>query len=389
MRVLFCSTGGFGHIQPMRPLATAMQQQGDAVAWVTAPDALASLAGHGLTLFPAGLEIAAGRRMFRELHPWVLELSGEAISEQTFPRLFGATLAPSMLAGVGDTIDLWKPQLVVLEPAALAAPLACTQRRVPYVTHSYGLPVPPMYLEAAMRWFGPCWERAGLRAPDDGGLYRHLYIDIVPQGLTSGTWAGVTPRLALNPYAVRTDAGIGLPGELRQALEQTDRLRVYLSFGTVFNRRRVLVDAAQALLGTGAVVVVTTGKDSGPGDFPAAPNLHVLDFVDQAAVLSRCDLVVSHGGAGTILAAAAHGRPQIVLPQGADHFRNARALAEASVAIAVAPEEQTAHTIRKAAERLLSVPDFRLAARRLAQQMGRMPKAREIACELERRFSGS
>ena len=56
------------------------------------------------------------------------------------------------------------------------------------------------------------------------------------------------------------------------------------------------------------------------GDVP--PSVHLERFVDQAAVLRSVDLVVHHGGSGTMLGAAAHGRPQLVLPLGADQFYN-------------------------------------------------------------------
>ena len=60
-------------------------------------------------------------------------------------------------------------------------------------------------------------------------------------------------------------------------------------------------------------------------------------FVDQAAVLADCDVVVHHGGTGTMLGAVEHGRPQVVLPQGADRHLNARRLAELGAAVVDPP----------------------------------------------------
>ena len=41
-------------------------------------------------------------------------------------------------------------------------------------------------------------------------------------------------------------------------------------------------------------------------------------FVPQSEELPHCDLVISHGGSGSVLGALAHGLPQLLLPLGAD-----------------------------------------------------------------------
>jgi len=385
MRLLFCSTGGAGHLQPLRPLALALQRQGHDVGWVSAPDALQMLAGQGIALFPAGLDFETSRRQFRAQHPELLELEAEQRSAQTFPRLFGGSLAPAMLAGVNAAIAQWRPELMVLEPAALAGPLACALHGLRYLTHGYGLPLPPAYLEAATQCFAPSWAAHGLAAPAAGGLYRHGYIDIAPPSLQPPGHAGppAPRRLALNPYAPRAAAGPALPEALQRALQAGRRPRVYLSFGTVFNRQPALVAAAHALLGLGAELVVTVGADGDPQRFaPHLPRLHVHRFIDQAALLPCCDAVVSHGGAGTLLGAAAHGLPQLVLPQGADHFRNARALAAAGAGLVVAPAAQTADGLRAAARQLFAGGPYAAAARRLAAEMAAMPGADTLASAL-------
>ncbi|MGM9425139.1 glycosyltransferase [Hydrogenophaga sp. MI9] len=378
MKVLFCSTGGLGHLLPMRPLAAALQARGHRLAWVTAPDALRWLDGLDMALFPAGPAFGPGRLAFRQRHADALQVTGEALSAQVFPRLFGATLAPAMFDALGDAVDRWRPDLVVLEPAALAAPLVCAQRGLPWLTHEYGLPVPPAYLQDAMRWFGPWWQRAGLPVPDDGGLYRHRSIHVAPPGLSPVPPARAAASLALNPCVLPAGHRFRAPRPAGQPA------RVYLTFGTVFHRSPALLQAARALADTGAQVVVSVGPDGRPEEVPAHPNVQAATFVDQSAVLKACDLVVSHGGAGTVLAAAAHGLPQLVLPQGADHFRNARALAQAAVARTIAPPAQTTDHIREAAENLLSDPAWAGAARRLAEEMRAMPPPATVAEGLER-----
>ncbi|MDQ7743089.1 glycosyltransferase [Hydrogenophaga pseudoflava] len=374
MRVLFCSTGGLGHLQPMRPLAVALRAQGHAVAWATAPDALGWLADQGMALYPAGPAFGPGRLAFRQRHATALQVTGEALSAQVFPRLFGATLAPAMVEGLCAAVDHWRPDLVVHEPAALAAPLVCAQRGLPCVTHEYGLPVPAAYLEDAMRWFGSWWQRAELVVPAHGGLYRDLAIGVAPPALAPMPVSLAVPHLRLNPCA---------PGT-RPQRRAARRARVYLTFGTVFNHHPALLVAANVAAELGAEVVVSVGLDRSPGDMPVHPRVQAKTFVDQASLLPTCDLVVSHGGAGTVLAAVAHGLPQLVLPQGADHFRNARALAQAGAALVLAPAEQTRPRLREAVGHLLTSAVQADAAQRLAEEMGRMPSPAAAAIALER-----
>ena len=55
-----------------------------------------------------------------------------------------------------------------------------------------------------------------------------------------------------------------------------------------------------------------------------------------------------------MLGAAAHGLPQLILPQAADHFRNARALNMAGAGLSLQPAQQTVELIAASLGRLLA-----------------------------------
>lgn len=387
MRVLFCTTGGLGHLLPLRPLATALGSRGHRVAWVTAPDALHRLEGEGFDLFAAGPTFEASRRQFRTAHADVAQFAGERLSAYTFPRLFGAVLGPAMLEGVDQAVRHWRPDFVVHEPAALAAPLVCQLLGLRNVVHGYGLRPPRDYLENAMNFFGPLWRAHGLEPPADGGLYRHLYLDIAPTCLqpSAGDVHGGVFRF--NAYRPANERPPALSADLQAALlgQAAGRPRIYVTFGTVFNRSPALLAATQASAQLGGTVVVTIGAD---GDLQRFADLgagvHVHRFVEQGALLPHCDLVVSHGGAGTVLAAAAHGVRHLVLPQAADHFRNARALVSASAGCAIDPERQTVEAVKSSLSAMLEERALHAGARTLAQEMAAMPDAAAAARALER-----
>jgi len=415
VRVLFCSTGGTGHLRPMLPLATALRRRGHHLAWATSPDALPALHDNGFELFAAGPDMPAARRAYRQRWPQATTLAAQARAAHTFPRLFGDVIAHAMLDPLAAIVDRWQPDMVIGEPAALAAPLVCAQRRIPNPTHAYGLRVPHALLASAMQAFGPRWRAAGLAPPADGGLYRTAYVDIAPPSLQGPVDSVEGPVLRLRPASAgagrdrhrspvsRADADSGadpidpadegapaparahsIPAHLRTALAHGTRPRVYLTFGTVFNDSAPLRQAAAALATLDAVVVVTVGADGDPASLDGLPpRVHVERFVDQQALLPWCDAVVSHGGAGTVLGAAAHGLPQLLLPQAADQFRNSAALARVGAGRALPTGDRSQAAIAHAlADVLASIP-MRDAACRIAREIAAMPDADTVAARLE------
>jgi UDP:flavonoid glycosyltransferase YjiC (YdhE family) len=104
-------------------------------------------------------------------------------------------------------------------------------------------------------------------------------------------------------------------------------------------------------------VTVTVGAQIDPAVFGPQPgHVRVERFVPQAELLPDTDLVVSHGGSGSVLGALSHGTASLLFPMGADQPSNARRCAELGVAKALDPERATPAEIRDAAAELLGSP---------------------------------
>lgn len=369
----------------MVPLALAFQQRGHGVAWATSPDALLELAQTGFKLFPAGLAMDDARRIYHQRWPEAASLRGEEHAGHTFPRLFGGVVAPAMIADLEAALDLYAPDLVVLEPAALAMPLACQRQDVKYVTHGYGLKLPQSHLNEAMREFAPHWQMTGIEPPQDAGLYRDLYIDIAPPSLQTVQEFKPDSSQLLSPSASQSMCEPDLPSRLLHAMICSRQPKIYLTFGTVFNQLEALRTAAIGLARLDAVVVATVGGSGNMDDFSSLPeNVHVERYLNQAALLKHCSAVVSHGGAGTVLGAAAYGVPQLILPQAADHFRNARALANVGAGLVIGNDRCTPDAIESSALCLLTTPAFATAAQCLADEIRLMPSVDDVVTRLEK-----
>ena len=152
---------------------------------------------------------------------------------------------------------------------------------------------------------------------------------------------------------------------------------VYVTFGTVWNRDPArFTTVVDALAGDPLNLIVTTGGVEVPSPHPG---VHVESFIPQAAILPHCDAVICHGGSGTILGALAHGRPLLVLPQGADQFDNARRIAAVGAGLSVPLDDR----IREATFALLEDDSYSRTAAALADEIAAMPDAGSAARALE------
>jgi UDP:flavonoid glycosyltransferase YjiC (YdhE family) len=353
MRVLMVSSCLVGHWMPMLPLAHALRQRGHQVEWAIEQQAHPAIEQRGYVAHRVGLSHDEYRTCLQAQWPERQTLTARQQSEELFGRLFGGVFAPAVLSDLIRLLATLRPDLVIHEAAALAAPLACRSTGTVHVAHAFGLQVPAAIMALAMERLAACWTRQSCAVPTDGALYDHGYVDMTPGPLRMPQHTALPPCpvIELQPTAGHAQPGM-LPTQVAQLLESASGPRVYLTFGTVFNGAPALRASVEALLCCGASIVVSGASASHLA--MSCSRLAVVEWIDQAALLPHCDFVVSHGGAGTVFGAAAHGLPQLCLPQGADHFRNAEALQHAGVAMVVEAEAQDEGAIAEAFDRLRS-----------------------------------
>jgi MGT family glycosyltransferase len=178
--------------------------------------------------------------------------------------------------------------------------------------------------------------------------------------------------------AVRPSAGEGqpLPPDVADALA-SGRPVAYFTLGTVKNADTSdFMTGLRALAAYDGVVVATTGRRLDLDELgPLPANAVVAEFVPQASVLERADLLVSHSGSGTMLGGLVHGVPQVALPRGTDQPDNAALLVRAGAGMLVAPEDYAVESIAAAVARVTQDPTFRAAAERVRDEIAAMPDA--------------
>jgi UDP:flavonoid glycosyltransferase YjiC (YdhE family) len=382
VRVLFSSMGLVGHINPMVPLARALAARGHEIRWATTPDGCARVEQAGFDAVPAGITQAERWAELDRRYPEIGELPAQQRPDAMFPKLFGAISVPPALADLLPFVRAWRPALVVNDAAELASPIAAAAIGVPHATHSFGALLPEHRVRAGGEEVAALWQAQGLQARPYGGLYDHVYLDIYPPSMQPAGddhHLGARRYLRPVPFAGATDDRLD-----DRILERTGKPLVYLTFGTVFNDYPAFPLAVAGIHDAGVGAVVTVGPNSDPAILGAQPSRVVVErYVPQTLLLPECDVVASHAGSGTALAALSMGIPQLCLPQAADQFLNAAAIAHAGAGISIAPQDVDRAGVALAIRRLLDEDRYRAAARRVAREIAAMPSPDEVAAELE------
>ena len=379
MRVLVSCVGASGHFYPTVPLAEALREQGHHVVFMTEPDMRRNIEN-------AGFELMAGDRTMASIvgeavtrYPDNKFRSGTIDDQRQFAqhRLFGEMRVE---LGVGAALaytEAFGPDLIVIDFCDYIGPLVGAVRGIPNATVGVGLAPQPQFLRLGAEGAAPSWRMCGLEPRADAGLFRSLYLNQVPRSMQLPLPDGV-PTADLRPVSV--GEGEPVPADVDHL--GLDRPLIYVTFGTGFGPRAPMQQTVDALAGVNADVLITTGSHGSnlSNDLPA--KIHARIFVPQGAVLDRCHAVVTHGGSGSFLGALSYGVPMVVMPLGADQDANADQVALSGAGIKILPRDLD-DGLRTVVVDLLEHSSYRDAARRLRDEIARMPEPAAVVPTLE------
>lgn len=128
--------------------------------------------------------------------------------------------------------------------------------------------------------------------------------------------------------------------------------------------------------------LVTTGPAVEPGAIRAPGNVEVVASAPHRAVLPHTDLVVTHGGHGTVVKALAAEVPLVILHHGRDQADNAVRVTTRGAGVAV-PRRASSARIARAVAEVLDDPRCRAAAGELGRAIARDAGGSALIDELE------
>ena len=379
MRILFTTTGGMGNFYPLVPLAQALRNQGHQLAFATPARFGPVVEATGFAAIPAGLNMT-----FREYREQLGPLPPGA---NEVAEVFVNGLAGPMLADLLRIIPEWRPDLLVHDGVEFAAPAAGEMLNIPHVAHNLILVgYSPELWDILVRHEYAAFRRAHGLPPDlqYREYFRYMYLQHVPERITPLP-ASIADRSHLIRPEFPAEASSGLPVWSSQL---ADVPTVYVTLGTVFNQTKGLIETILAALGQGEYnLVVTVGTERDPHEFGSQPStVHIERYVPQAAILPRCDVVVCHGGSGTLLGALACGKPMLIIPLSGDHFPSAERLLALEVAEVLQAPEANVQSIHTSVQRVLSTARYQEQASVIKEDIAMMPSPHEVARVLEARW---
>jgi UDP:flavonoid glycosyltransferase YjiC (YdhE family) len=365
MRILFTFIGGLGHFEPLVPMARAAAAAGHDVAVAGSGGLIARIEDAGFRAFATSPPRPPASPAPRDVTP--LAPTDARAAEVEFAENFADKGARRHATAVQEHIRDWRPDVIVRDEADLGSAIAAEVCGVPCAT--------VLVLAAGMLVRPELVEPPLVRLRAEHGLPLRPASSMLEGGLVLVPFAP-SFRSPESPVPLPESTFWYRPGDRVAMTPRPERPRVYATLGTVFNTEsgdlfeRLLAGLAEV----DADVLVTVGRTVDPAAFgPQPAHVRIEQYVPQAEVLRETDLVVSHGGSGSLTATLAHGLPSVLLPLGADQPHNARRAEELGVARILDAALATAAAVRRAVEEALDDDGIAGRARAVAAEIDGLP----------------
>ncbi len=411
-----------GHLYPQIAVGNALRARGHEVAFYAAPQNAAVLESEGYRLFPftrmdeAELDktlFGAGRNSSSPnggfsfatlLREWMIETIPNQVAD------LEAILTEWKPDAIASEVSMWGPTFILGElgrvPVAITSFMPCCMipgRDAP--PFGLGLPKPrnfPTRMLARSVAIGQKFVSGSFRKrlneirgqyglpPIAGTALAHLAtvpLYIIP----------TTPEFDYNrhdlpdsvryvgPYLWNKPSSITAPDWLRTV--RRDVPWVHATEGTVHvGEPFVLRAAAQGLANLKMQLIMTSGGARDPESINLgvkAPNVHLTRWIPHSDLLPRTDVIITTGGAGTVLAAIDARVPMILIPTEWDKPELAQRIVESHAGIRIKPSQVNAKSIRAAVEGILGDPVYKQGVSKLADAAARYGGAEEAAILLE------
>lgn len=395
MRILISTSPGVGHLLPLLPLARAARGRGHDVR-IAAGASLASIAANaGFPHFVAGPpSLGAVAREIPALEGLTGRRRAVVMVREGFAGSIAGGIATDLLAAFGeaDARDPWRPDLIVHEDMELGSWIVAERLGIPHATVQVTA-WRPLVRALVATSIEPLRLEHGLADDATDRLLGSVFFTTRPASM-HGPDAPLPEMTAeLRPIADDRDAtpqDAGDPVDI-DAFPAGDGPRIAVTLGTVnadqHDVLRALVEGAAASADGRTRVVVALGGD--PDRFGAVPsNVDVRAYVPMSTLLPWADLVVFHGGSGTLTAALAAARPMLVVPLAADQPDNADRAVAAGVAHVIGLDGLTADGVRVAIDAALGDPDLARRATEIAAEIAAMPGPEAAVDRLESIVAG-
>jgi UDP:flavonoid glycosyltransferase YjiC (YdhE family) len=351
--VLFVAHDAGGTIPPVLAVAESLTARGHAVTVLSQPSAAARAEVVGAWFEP-----------FRGIGDYAVDLPIEDQLDVALPLLVGDAPARQAL----ELAEAMDADVVVIDPnlGGVLAAFEAADRPTAVLLHS-------LYSTFVDVWFGEIWTLLAGPINDTRGTF-----GLEPSESWAGLFAGhdlvLSPvpgsfNPAPTPAPSVRDVGFLVPQSVPVDFRRSgDDPTLLVSLSTTFQHQLgPLAAILRAIGGLPVQAIVTTSTVVAHHALDPPPNVRLETHVPHAAVLGSCDLVVTHGGLGTVAAALTHGVPLVCQPVSRDQPLNAQQVAGLGAGEIVDADADAA-TIGATIQRVLGDRSYADRARAIAQE---------------------
>jgi UDP:flavonoid glycosyltransferase YjiC (YdhE family) len=422
-----------GHLLPQIAIGLALRERGHEVAFYSGEAVRSTVEQHGFSFFPFDrLDQQRGFACMRAVD--TADVSGRGRRGRLVPLLrdWLVETVPDQVEDVRAVVEMWQPDAIATDlsmwgsvavlPELVTAPVALSSTFMGPLIPGPDAPAFGVGLRPPRGPAGRAVHSALTRASERAGRPLQRRLDEIRAGFGLGPLGesvnrhtarlplylvGNVPELDYGrrdlPASVHyvgnciwypeRDASEGAPTSEWADAIPADRPWVHvcestLAFGDPFLLRTAVEALADAPVEV--LVAVGAGRDpAAPGFDVSAPNVHVARWVNHGELLPRCSALVTVGGKATVLAAAEAGVPMVLVPTTWDKPDNARRVTEAGAGVRLARRACTPQRLRAAVREVLFQPQYRAAARKLAELLAAAPGPPRAAELLEQLAGGA
>lgn len=377
VRALVVTQPGDGHLNPLVPVARALLDAGHEVLVATSPAFVEDVERTGLAAVGIGPPYRWDAAI--EIWPDCADVSGEESPLFWFQRVQRDITVP-FVTGLCELVRHNRPDLLIAEwSVATWGQAVHDLEGVPFVVTGWAVEPGHEDEVVGLEEGGANRARAVLGLAPIDAVDPTMWISFTPPswGALDGPPLPNTRRVRLpfqpstNPVPGRSDAGP----------------YVYATVGTVFyTMRRLLRTFIAAIDGGGWSGLVTVGRKNDPARFDSSSRVAVEQYVPQADALAVADVMVCHGGLGSMLGAISQGCPMVVVPLGGDQLHNAQRAHRLGIARLLDPASVTVDALQSAIGEALASTEQADACRVLQQEIEGLPDLDQLVAELEVAF---
>lgn len=387
MRVLITTAPLPGHFYPLVPPAWALRAAGHEVLLATPENFTGTVVEGGLPVAASASPVGFEEFMLHDREGKRLEPVRDPVARRRASGRAWGRLAARTLDGTLRLAERWRPDLIISDPMEHSGQLVAAHHGIPWVEPGLnfaGFHGPEGPRDPAEEELAPELARLGLdRLPDPA-----LVLDICPPSLR-GAAPARGPLMRYVPYN-------GLDARPTWLDRPRALPRICLTLGSMLpthgrlDFRGRMAELTTAFTGLGAEVVVAVDDKVAASWGPLPDGVVAAGRFPLDGVLGTCDVLVSHGGPGSVLAALVNGVPQLCLPQTSDQFDNTALIEEHRAGLRLLPPDASTEAVLAATGTLLEDGAFCKVARSIADEIALMPAPAKLVPELERlALSGS